>query len=77
MALLAGADLPLAFVRQQLAGAVHLLVQVARLPDGRRRVGAVVELVGDDGGERRAAPAERPAASRPNRVGPAMSDAAR
>jgi pilus assembly protein CpaF len=48
MALLASGDLPLAFVRHQLARAVHLLVQVTRLPDGRRRVGAVVEPVGDD-----------------------------
>ena len=48
MALLAGGDLPLAFVRHQLACAVHLLVQVARCADGRRRVGAVVELGGDD-----------------------------
>ena len=39
MALLAGGDLPLAFVRlrDQLACAVHLLVQVTRSADGRRR----------------------------------------
>ena len=49
MALLAGDDLPLAFVRQQLALAIHVLVHVARLPDGSRRVGAVVELSQDAG----------------------------
>ena len=48
MALLAGGDVPLAFVRQQLAGAVHLLVQVARRADGRRTVDAVVELTADE-----------------------------
>ena len=52
MALLAGGDLPLAFVRHQLACAVHLLVQVTRSADGRRRVGAVVELGGDAGGSK-------------------------
>jgi pilus assembly protein CpaF len=45
MALLGGGDLPLSFVRHQLRRAVHLLVHVSRLPDGRRRVVAADEVV--------------------------------
>jgi pilus assembly protein CpaF len=44
MALLASAELPLAFVRGQLAAAIDLFVQVARRPDGRREITAVFEL---------------------------------
>jgi pilus assembly protein CpaF len=47
MAMLADADLPLAFVRAQLAAAVDLLVHVARDAEGRRAVTAIVD-VGDD-----------------------------
>jgi pilus assembly protein CpaF len=47
MALLASAELPLAFVRSQLLAAIDLLVQVARRADGRREVTAVLEL-GDE-----------------------------
>lgn len=43
MVLLGGHDLPLAAVREQLASSVDLLVQVARRPDGTRRVVAVDE----------------------------------
>jgi pilus assembly protein CpaF len=51
MVLLADAGLPLPAVRDQLAATVDLVVQVARRPDGSRRVTAVadVEPVGDDG----------------------------
>jgi pilus assembly protein CpaF len=44
MAVLASAELPLPFVRDQLAGAVDLLVHVVRLPDGSRRVAAVIDV---------------------------------
>jgi pilus assembly protein CpaF len=51
MVLLADAGLPLPAVRDQLAAAVDLVVQVARRPDGSRRVTTVAEVepVGDDG----------------------------
>jgi pilus assembly protein CpaF len=62
MALLAGTDLPLAFVRHQLVSAVHLLVQVHRLPDGRRQVAEVVEL----------AAVEAPDAEQPFGDGPSL-----
>lgn len=45
MVLGAGLDLPLAAVRDQLTSAVDLVVQVARLADGTRRVVAVAEVV--------------------------------
>jgi pilus assembly protein CpaF len=60
MALLAGSDVPLAFVRHQLVSAVHLLVQVRRLADGRRQVAEVVELLAGHGTERQS-PADGPA----------------
>jgi pilus assembly protein CpaF len=41
---LTGADLPLRAVREQIASAVDLVVQIARRPDGGRRVVAVAEV---------------------------------
>ena len=46
--LMAGLDLPVRAVRQQLRGALNLLVQVGRLSDGRRKVLSVAELTGFD-----------------------------
>ncbi len=48
MALLGGTDVPLAFVRAQLATAIDLLVHVARDAGGRRRVVEVLD-VGPEG----------------------------
>jgi len=45
MVLSAGLDLPLSAVRDQLTAAVDLVVQVARLADGRRQVVAVAEVL--------------------------------
>ncbi len=45
MVLSAGLDLPLAAVRDQLTSALDLVVQVARLPGGRRGVVAVGEVI--------------------------------
>jgi pilus assembly protein CpaF len=44
MALLVAGELPLSFVRQQLAGAVDVLVHVARAQGGARQVRSVVEV---------------------------------
>jgi pilus assembly protein CpaF len=49
MVLMAGFDLPLRAVREQVASALHLVVQVARLADGRRRVVQVMEVLGMEG----------------------------
>ena len=46
--LMAGLDLPVRAIRQQLRGALNLLVQVGRLADGRRKVLSVAELTGFD-----------------------------
>jgi len=46
LTLMAGADLPLRAVREQVASAVQLVVQQQRLPDGRRRVTHLAEVAG-------------------------------
>lgn len=46
LTLMAGADLPLRAVREQVASAVQIVVQQQRLPDGRRRVTSVSKVVG-------------------------------
>ncbi len=46
LVLMAGLDLPVRAIRQQIAGAVHLLVQQSRFSDGTRRVTAITEVTG-------------------------------
>ncbi len=46
MVSLANANLHLAAIRQQIASAVHILVQAARLSDGSRRVTSITEVTG-------------------------------
>lgn len=48
MALMGGVELPLAALRSQLAAAVDIIVQTARLRDGRRLITHVTEVVGVD-----------------------------
>jgi pilus assembly protein CpaF len=43
------ANMPLVSIRQQIASAVHLLVQAARLSDGSRRVVSISEVTGMEG----------------------------
>ncbi|OZI23642.1 secretion protein [Bordetella genomosp. 9] len=50
MILMAGMDLPLAAVREHIASSIHLIVQQARMPDGRRLVTAIVEVTGMEAG---------------------------
>lgn len=49
LVLLAGFDLPLPVVRQQISSAVDLIVQQTRLRDGSRKVTAITEVVGMEG----------------------------
>lgn len=49
MVAMAGVKLPHEAVRAQIAGAVHLVVQVSRMRDGVRRVSHVTEVVGMEG----------------------------
>jgi pilus assembly protein CpaF len=52
LCLMAKLDLPVRAIRQQIVGAVHLLVQQTRLSDGSRKVTKISEVVGlDDDGE--------------------------
>ncbi len=73
LVLLADIGLPLPAVRDHLAGAVDLVVHVARFPDGRRRVVEVAEVLPPGGPAR--GPRTRPLAghgtvrARPTRVG--------
>ena len=51
MVLMAGMDLPIKAIREQIASAIHVIVQQSRFSDGTRRVTHVTECVGmdDDG----------------------------
>ncbi len=49
MVLMAGFDLPVAAIREQAASALHVIVQLARLSDGSRRVTHVTEVAGMEG----------------------------
>jgi pilus assembly protein CpaF len=46
LVLTAGVDLPLRAIREQIASAFDLLIQVARLVDGSRRVTHITEVAG-------------------------------
>ena len=46
MVLMAGLDLPVRAIREQLASAMHLMVHLTRMADGRRLVTAVSEITG-------------------------------
>jgi pilus assembly protein CpaF len=49
MTLMAGMDLPVRVIREQMASALDLIVQLSRLRDGSRRVTAVTEVMGMEG----------------------------
>jgi pilus assembly protein CpaF len=49
MVLMAGLDLPTRAIREQLASAVDVIVQLTRLRDGTRRVTSVTEVSGMEG----------------------------
>ena len=49
LVLMAGMDLPLRAIREQIASAIDVIVQLSRLRDGTRRVTAVTEVQGMEG----------------------------
>jgi len=49
MVLMAGYDLPMRAIREQVAGAVDMIIQLNRLRDGSRKVTNVCEVVGLEG----------------------------
>ena len=46
MVMMAGFDLPVRAIREQISAALHVVVQLARFADGRRRVTQVTEIAG-------------------------------
>jgi pilus assembly protein CpaF len=49
MVMMAGMDLPSRAIREQVAAAIHLVVQISRLSDGSRKVVSVSEIQGMEG----------------------------
>jgi len=49
MVLMAGMDLPLKVVRQQISSAIDLIIQQTRLKDGSRKVTSITEVAGMEG----------------------------
>ena len=46
LCLMAGMELPMKAIREQIAGAINLIVQIGRLSDGSRKIKSVTEVVG-------------------------------
>ena len=46
---MAGFDLPVRAIREQIASALHLILQVTRMPDGRRVITSLTEVQGMEG----------------------------
>jgi len=49
MVLMAGYELPISAIREQIASAIHLIVQISRFSDGTRRIVSVTEITGQEG----------------------------
>jgi septum site-determining protein MinD len=49
LCLMSGMDLPIRAIREQIAGAVNLIVQISRLSDGTRKVISITEVSGLQG----------------------------
>ncbi len=49
LCLMSGLELPERAIREQLVSAVHLILQIRRLPDGRRRLVGITEVQGLEG----------------------------
>jgi pilus assembly protein CpaF len=50
MVMLAGFDIPVMAIREQIGSALHLVLQIARMPDGTRKVLHLSEVTGMEGG---------------------------
>ncbi len=46
MVLMSGVELPVRAIREQIAGAIHIIVHTARLSDGSRKVLCITEVIG-------------------------------
>jgi septum site-determining protein MinD len=47
--MMAGMDLPVRAIREQIAGAVNLIVQISRQSDGSRKIMSITEVAGMQG----------------------------
>ncbi len=50
MVLMAGMDLPIAAIREQIASAIDIIVQQSRFPDGSRKITYITEVTGIESG---------------------------
>ncbi len=50
MVLMAGMDLPIAAIREQIASAINIIVQQNRFPDGSRKITFITEVTGMESG---------------------------
>ena len=48
LVLMAGVDLPIRAIRDQIANSVHMIVQQSRMSDGTRKITAISEIIGID-----------------------------
>jgi pilus assembly protein CpaF len=48
LVLMAGVDLPVRAIREQIAASVHIIVQQSRLSDGSRKITDISEVIGID-----------------------------
>src|SRR5437868_6853162 len=49
LVLMSGVDLPQRAIREQIASAIHMIVQQSRIRDGSRRITNITEIVGREG----------------------------
>ncbi|MBI9046129.1 MAG: CpaF family protein [Anaerolineaceae bacterium] len=49
LCMMAGMDLPVRFIRQQIASAVDVIIQISRVKDGSRKVTSITEVSGMEG----------------------------
>ncbi|ASD65278.1 ATPase, T2SS/T4P/T4SS family [Bdellovibrio bacteriovorus] len=49
LCMMSGMDLPMRAIREQIAGAVNLIVQISRLSDGSRKILSITEVAGMQG----------------------------
>jgi pilus assembly protein CpaF len=49
LVLMAGMDLPAKAIRQQVASALDLIVQLSRMKDGSRKITSITEIIGMEG----------------------------
>jgi septum site-determining protein MinD len=49
LCMMSGMDLPVRSIKEQIAGAVHLIVQISRLSDGSRKILSITEVCGMQG----------------------------